>query len=47
MSQPKVRNLMGIKAVLTNEALGYREDLHNEIVSIIKLIKTELNDSQN
>ncbi|WP_223034350.1 DUF6090 family protein [Hanstruepera marina] len=47
MAQPKVRNLMGIKAVLTNEALGYRKNLHNEIVSIIQLIKTELNESQN
>lgn len=47
MAQPKVRNLMGIKSVLTNEALGYRRNLHNEIVSIIKLIRTELNESQN
>ena len=47
MAQPKIRNLMGIKSVLTNEALGYRKDLHNEIESIIQLIKIELNESQN
>jgi hypothetical protein len=45
MAEPKVRNLMGIKAVLTNEALGYRKNLHNEIESIIKLIGTELDES--
>ncbi len=45
MAQPKIRNLMGIKSVLTNEALGYRKDLHNEIESIIQLIKIELNES--
>ena len=47
MAQPKIRNLMGIKSVLTNEALGYRKDLHNEIESIIQLIKIELYESQN
>jgi hypothetical protein len=47
MAQPKVRNLMGIKSVLTNEALGYRKDLNNEIESIIQLIGSELNGSQN
>ncbi|RRQ47902.1 hypothetical protein DZC72_16245 [Maribacter algicola] len=47
MAHPKVRNLMGIKSVLTNEALGYRKDLDNEIEAIIKLIKTELNEGQN
>jgi hypothetical protein len=47
MAHPKVRNLMGIKSVLTNEALGYRKNLHNEIEAIIKLIKTELNEGQN
>ncbi|MGZ0015714.1 DUF6090 family protein [Yeosuana sp. AK3] len=47
MEQPKIRNLMGIKSVLTNEALGYRKDLHNEIESIIQLIKIELYESQN
>ncbi|MDT0554944.1 DUF6090 family protein [Patiriisocius hiemis] len=47
MAHPKVRNLMGIKSVLTNEALGYRKNLHNEIEAIIKLIKTELNEDQN
>tara|TARA_R100000935_G_scaffold8302_7_gene17523 strand:+ start:154549 stop:155328 length:780 start_codon:yes stop_codon:yes gene_type:complete len=44
MNKPKVRNLMGIKSVLTNEALGYRKNLHNEIASIIPLIHSELND---
>jgi hypothetical protein len=47
MAQPKIRNLMGIKSVLTNEALGYRKDLLNEIESIIQLIKIELYESQN
>ncbi|MAP54473.1 hypothetical protein [Altibacter sp.] len=47
MAQPKVRNLMGIKSVLTNEALGYRKNLHNEIEAIIKLIRTELNEGKN
>ena len=47
MAQPKIRNLMGIKSVLTNEALGYRKDLYNEIESIIQLIKIELYESQN
>jgi hypothetical protein len=46
MSQPKVRNLMGIKSVLTAEALGYRKNLHNEIESIIRLIGSELNENQ-
>lgn len=45
MSDPKVRNLMGIKSVLTAEALGYRKDLHNEIESIIRLIGSELNEN--
>jgi hypothetical protein len=44
MSRPKVRNLMGIKSVLTNEALGYRKKLHNEIVTTVQLIHSELND---
>jgi hypothetical protein len=47
MAQPKVRNLMGIKAVLTSEALGYRKNLHAEIESIILLIDTEIKESQN
>lgn len=47
MAQQKVRNLMGVKSVLTNEALGYRKDLHNEIESIIQLIEIELNEIQN
>jgi hypothetical protein len=47
MAHPKVRNLMGIKSVLTYEALGYRKNLHNEIEAIIKLINTELNEGQN
>ena len=42
MSRPKVRNLMGIKSVLTNEALGYRKNVHNEIRSMIQLINSEL-----
>lgn len=46
MAQQKVRNLMGVKSVLTNEALGYRKDLHNEIESIIHLIQIELNENQ-
>lgn len=46
MKQAKIRNLMGIKSVLTYEALGYRKDLHNEIESIIHLIKIELYESQ-
>ena len=46
MNKPKVRNLMGIKSVLTNEALGYRKNLHNEIQSIIRLIHTELDQTQ-
>ena len=44
LSKPKVRNLMGIKAVLTDEAIGYRKNLHNEIKSIVKLIETELSE---
>ncbi len=43
MSRPKVRNLMGIKSVLTNEAQGYRKNLHSEIESMIQLIQSELN----
>jgi hypothetical protein len=46
MAQQKVRNLMGVKSVLTNEGLGYRKDLHNEIESIIHLIQIELNENQ-
>ncbi|RDK87026.1 DUF6090 family protein [Marinirhabdus gelatinilytica] len=42
MESPKVRNLMGIKTVLTNEALGYRRNLHDEIQSIIQLINIAL-----
>jgi len=46
MDKPKVRNLMGIKSVLTNEALGYRKNLHNEIDSIIHLIESELTEDR-
>ena len=42
MNRPKVRNLMGIKTVLTNEALGYRKSLHSDIESIVTLIHSEI-----
>lgn len=44
MSRPKVRNLMGIKSILTYETLGYRKNVHKEMETIIQLIRSELGD---
>jgi hypothetical protein len=47
MENPKIRNLMGIKAALTNQTQEYRKNLHQEIVSIISLIREELDENTN
>lgn len=42
LSNPKTRNLLGIKLVLTYQVLKNREDLEKEIDRLISLLETEI-----
>lgn len=44
MEIPRIRNLMGIKAALTVQTWEYRKNLHQEILSILQLIRDELSE---
>lgn len=42
LEDQQVRNLFAIKLTLTNDVITFRLDLHDEILSLIPLLKTEI-----
>jgi len=45
LENQRIRNLIAVKLALTTDVIGYREELEAEIISLISLLETEINES--